>query len=338
MGDAGLSTGFLSSAMAVGARTNTILPSIQCHAQQKFRLETPVVGGQGIFNWEKKMMKIVRKGTARQLHIRLSYLAVPMALLMGLSSAQAKTQLPSRIADKGTLTFCSDISFPPFEFYDATTNEPTGFDVDLGKALGAEFGIKVEFKNIGFDGLIPALQAGQCDAILSGLFDKPARREVLNLVDYANVGNSLIVKSDSALKIEKLTDLSDKSVAVEAGSSLEQDLTQANEAIVKDGKPPIKIVALPKANDGFQQLMTGLVEGYYGSTAQEAYFNSINAGSVKLASPQTSTFLTGIGVLKADTELTDAMTAAFKTIQRDSDYDKVIKKWGFEAMAQKPGH
>lgn len=285
------------------------------------------------------MKKIVRKGAARQIHIRLSYLALPMAcLLIGLSPAQAKTQLPSRIADKGTLTFCSDISFPPFEFYDATTNEPTGFDVDLGKALGNEFGIKVEFKNIGFDGLIPALQAGQCDAILSGLFDKPARREVLNLVDYANVGNSLIVKSDSTLKIDKLTDLSGRSIAVEGGSSLEQDLTQANEEIAKTGKPPIKIAALPKANDGFQQLMTGLAEGYYGSTAQEAYFNSINAGSVKLASPQTSTFLTGIGVLKADTELTEAMTAAFKTIQRDSDYDKVIKKWGFESMAQKPGH
>ncbi|MDY0884404.1 ABC transporter substrate-binding protein [Dongia soli] len=267
-----------------------------------------------------------------------AYLSVALLAASAVATtAEAKTTAPAKLAQKGTITYCSDISFPPFEFYDAKTNEPAGFDIDLGIALAAEMGLKAEYKNIGFDGLIPALQAGQCDAILSGLFDKPARREVINLVDYANVGNSLIVRADSNLHVESLTELSGKTVAVEAGSTLEQEIVEANKKITDAGKPPMKITALPKASDAFQQLMTGLVEAYFTSTAQEAYFNAQNPGQVKIASPQTSTFLTGIGVPKADGELTSAFDAALKAILANGEYDKVIKKWNFEAMSYKPG-
>jgi len=262
-------------------------------------------------------------------------IGIMVALIAGYSTSQAKTTPPAKIAEKGTITYCADLSFPPFEYYDAKTTAPTGFDVDLGTALAEEMGLKTEFKNISFDGLIPALQAGQCDAIISGLFDKPARREVLNLVDYANVGNSLIVKADSSLHVERLEDLSGHAIAVEAASTLEQDLTEANEKVVKAGKPPIKIAALPKANDAFQQLMAGLVEGYYGSTAQEAFFNTQNPGSVKLGSPQTSTFLVGVGIVKSDAELTKAIEDALKAIQASGAYDTVVKKWGFESMEHK---
>src|SRR5262245_34766786 len=98
-------------------------------------------------------------------------------------SAEAATTPPKAIADKGTIPYCMDVSIPPVESYDPQTNKPVGFDVDLGAALASEMGVKSDFKNITFDGLIPAIQAGQCDAIISGLFDKPKRREVLDFVD-----------------------------------------------------------------------------------------------------------------------------------------------------------
>lgn len=264
--------------------------------------------------------------------------AIAIAALISFSSpaVQAGTPAPASIAGRGKIVYCTDISFPPFEYYDPQTNQPTGFDVDLGKALAAEMGVTSEHKNISFDGLIPALQAGQCDAILSGLFDKPARREVLDFVNYAYVGNALIVKADSPLKFDALTDVSGKAVAVESGSTLEQDLVDANGKLAGTGKPPIKVVALPKASDAFQQLQTGMVEIYYGSTVQEAYFNSQNPGQVKLASPQTSAFYTGVGTLKKDAALHDAFAAALKAIQANGEYDKIVKSWGFDAMAYKP--
>jgi polar amino acid transport system substrate-binding protein len=263
-------------------------------------------------------------------------LAVSMVMMLGTALAQAQVTAPQPVKDHGRIVFCSDISFPPFEYYDAQTNEPAGFDVEFGQLLASTLGVKAEFKNIGFDALIPSLQAGQCDAILSGLFDKPERRKVIDLVDYASVGNSLIVKSNNAVKFNALTDLSGRSVAVEAGSTLEHELDAASDQLKQSGKPAIKIAALPKASDAFQQLSTGLVEAYYGTTAQASYFNKQNPGSVKLASPQTSSFFIGVGTPKSDAALHDAVTAALKTVVSNGKYDALLKKWSFESAPMKP--
>src|SRR5476651_1467090 len=139
-------------------------------------------------------MSIYRNETSPSTAARLFASAAFVAICTLVASASvAAVTAPKRIADKGTITYCMDVSFPPLESYDPQTNQPLGFDVDLGKAVASEMGVKSDFKNISFDGLIPAIQAGQCDAIISGLFDKPKRREVLDFVDYAFLGNSVIV-------------------------------------------------------------------------------------------------------------------------------------------------
>ncbi len=250
--------------------------------------------------------------------------------------APASAAAPKRIQNKGVLVYCTDISFPPLEFYDPKTNQPAGIDVDLGTALAADLGVKAEFKNISFDGLIPAVQAGQCDAIISGLFDKPARREVLDFVDYAHVGNSLIVRSDSKENFNSLADLSGKTVVTETGSTLEEDLTKTNDGLKQAGKPLIKIVALPKMSDAYQQLTTKMADILYSSTVQEAYFNTQTPGQVKLASPQTGALDTGVATVKADKELHEALAASLKKLQANGEYDKILKKWNCEAIALKP--
>lgn len=259
---------------------------------------------------------------------RLAVVLAAWAVTAGAVHAQT---LPQRIKDHGRIVYCSDISFPPFEYYDAKTTQPAGFDIEFGQLLATTLGVKAEYRNIGFDALIPSLQAGQCDAILSGLFDKPERRQAIDLLDYAQVGNSVIVKANSTLKIAGLADLSGKQVAVEAGSTLEHELQDASAQLAKAGKPAIKIAALPKASDAFQQLGVGLVDAYYGTTAQAAYFNKQNPGSVKLAGPQTSTFKIGIGMTKADAALHAALDAALKKTLANGQYRQLLRRWDFEA-------
>ena len=90
----------------------------------------------------------------------------------------------------------------------AETQKPDGFDVDLAAAITNTLGVKSEHNDIGFDALIPSLQAGQCDAIISGLANRPKRREVVDFVDYAIAGNSLLTKADSNAYFNSLEDLS----------------------------------------------------------------------------------------------------------------------------------
>ncbi|MDQ0392790.1 polar amino acid transport system substrate-binding protein [Labrys monachus] len=266
----------------------------------------------------------------------LSAFAAAACLGTILAGSAAAGEVLDKIKASGKIVYCSDLSVPPFIYLDPKTVQATGFDADIGIAVAKAMGLEAQYKNIGFDGLIPALQAGQCDAILSALFDKPARREVVDFVDYANVGNAVIVKADSPLSIARLVDLSGKRVAVERGSVNEQEVVEASDELVKQGKPKISVVSLPKATDAIQQLLTGLVDAFYGGTATEADYNKQNPGALKLASPQTSTFYTGIATIKKDADVHEALDAAFKKTQADGSYDAVVKKWSFESMAMKP--
>ena len=77
----------------------------------------------------------------------------------------------------------SSIDFAPFEFQDEGQKEYQGFDMDLIRAIGKEMGYEVEVQNIGFDGLIPALQAKNIDVIISGMTINDERKQNVSFSD-----------------------------------------------------------------------------------------------------------------------------------------------------------
>lgn len=260
--------------------------------------------------------------------------ALAAALLGFAATASADPVVaPAKIKNAGKIVFCTDVGFPPWEMLDPATQKPVGFDIDVGAAVAKAMGVTSEHKNIGFDGLIPALQAGQCDAIISGFYDKPERRKVVDFANYAMTGSSLIFKANSTADVKTLADMSGRKVAVGTGTAGEGTLMEANEALKKAGKPQITVVAVPTSAEAFQQLSAGLVEAYLGSTDQAAYYNKLNPGSVKLGGEALISFPTGIATLLKDKELHEALQASLAKIRADGSYDKVLKDWDFEALA-----
>jgi polar amino acid transport system substrate-binding protein len=250
-------------------------------------------------------------------------------------TASAQIQAPKRIADKGKLVFCTDLSYPPWEEVDPKTMQPAGIDIDVAAAIAKQMGVASEHKNITFDGLIPALQAGQCDAIISTMIDKPARREVVDFVDYTNQGNCVIVLSNSTLFFKELTDMSGKKVAVQSSTVAEEDLAKVNATLKSQGKPEMQIVALPNNVDAIQQLNASLVDAYYGVPEQAHYLNEQKPGSVKIASPTMGARPAGIATLKKDHDLHDAINAAYKALKANGEYDAIFTKAGVQSLELK---
>lgn len=62
-----------------------------------------------------------------------------------------------------------DAAYPPFGSQDLNSKEYVGFDVDIIKAVAAEENLKVQVKNVNFDGLIPALQTGDIDVAINDI-------------------------------------------------------------------------------------------------------------------------------------------------------------------------
>jgi polar amino acid transport system substrate-binding protein len=265
--------------------------------------------------------------------LRLALFLVSSAVGASAVTHAAEIAVPERIKSAGKIVYCTELAFPPWEMINPETQQPDGFDIDIGAAVARAMGVTSEHKNISFDGLIPALQAGQCDAIISGLYDKPERREVVDFVHYAQTGSSVILKADSDLEFSSLSDLGGKKIAVGVGTAGEGEMLKVNEELKAAGKPEIIIVSMQTSAEAFQQLAAGLVDGYLGSTDQAGYYNTQNPGSVKLGGSPINDLPTGIATLHKDKDLHEALDAAVKEIMANGEYQAILEKWNFEPLA-----
>ena len=91
----------------------------------------------------------------------------------------------------------AETTFPPFEF--TKDDKYVGFDLDLAEAVIKQMGSKMEFKSMGFDALIPAVQSGQIDMIASGLSANPEREKQVAFSDvyFDKNGFVIIVNKDN---------------------------------------------------------------------------------------------------------------------------------------------
>ena len=188
------------------------------------------------------------------------------------SGGGASITAPASISSAGKLVFCSDITYPPEESYKAGTTTPEGSDIDIGNDVARRMGVKAEFDNTGFDGIIAALLAKKCDAIISGMNDTPERRKQVAFVDYLKVGQSFMVQSGNPKHITSVASLAGKAASVETGTTNKDYLDAQSKQLKSQGKQGIKVVTFPKDTDAANALKTGKVDAYFGDAPVVAYY------------------------------------------------------------------
>ncbi|MFI4995634.1 MAG: ABC transporter substrate-binding protein [Hyphomicrobiales bacterium] len=225
--------------------------------------------------------------------------------------------------------YCAALSAPPLGFLDDTA-QPSGLNVDLGNEIAARLKREPKWLIVPFKGIIPALLARQCDAILSQLFDKPERREVIDIVDYMNSSESLLVKAGNPAKVAGLGDLSGLKVAVNTGTTIQVWLDKQNAIFAAAGKPPAVIVPLPKDTDALQQLQIGQAD-VYGTTLETAvYYMTKAPGRFEVAGPPFARVLTGIGLRKDEAALGRDLERVLAAMKADGSYARIFAKWHLE--------
>lgn len=118
----------------------------------------------------------------------ISLILVAMFALMGLSA----------LAENGKLLMATNVNFPPYEFYDDETGEPTGIDVEIAKAIGAKIGYEVEVVDIDFGSIIPALTSGTYDFSAAGMTVTEERKQSVDFTDTYAIGiQAVIVPGDT---------------------------------------------------------------------------------------------------------------------------------------------
>jgi polar amino acid transport system substrate-binding protein len=263
---------------------------------------------------------------------RFCAVAVVSTALLYPSLSTKAAPAPPEIATAGEIVVCADIGSPPLSFYDQS-GKVIGAEVELATAIAARMGVKAEFRKVQFDDIIPALLAKQCDVIMSELYDKPARREVVDFVDYLRSSQSLVVLKGNPHQIHTLVDLSGKKVAVENGTTIQSLVDEQNKKFIAAGKPLATVVVFPSDTDAFQALRIGQVDAY-GTTIKTAGYYFLHAPDLfEIGGPPFNQATIGAAFRKSDKPLQDAYAASLKAVIADGTYIKILKEWNIERDA-----
>ena len=113
---------------------------------------------------------------------------------------------------KSTYIISSDSSFAPFVFQNES-NQYTGIDMDLIKAIAKDQDFTIQINNPGFDAALNAVQSGQADGMIAGMTVTDTRKETFDFSDSYYSANSILAVSESST-ISSYKGLKGKTVGV----------------------------------------------------------------------------------------------------------------------------
>ncbi len=212
-----------------------------------------------------------------------------------------------------------EATFAPFEFQKEGSKTYDGFDMDLARALGKQMGYKVELVNMGFDALIPGLNAGSIDMIASGMTITDERKQAVTFSEpYYTSGLIIMVNKDNN-DIKSIKDLEGKRIAVQIGTTGEMKARTVKDAKVTAFNANTE-AAMELQNNGVDAIIQDSpVAGYY--LAQGGNKVAKTVGEVMEAEQY------GLAVKKGNDKLAKEVNAALAELKKNGEYDKIYKTW-----------
>ena len=243
--------------------------------------------------------------------------------------------LPAKLKEAGTIRVASNVEYPPFEYYDTDNSTIIGLDKDLADVIGQKLGVKLEFENMGFDAIIPALAANRFDMAMSAMTDTEERRKKVDFVDYFTSGGGFLVKKGNPKNIHDLADICGVTAAIDKGTTSVEDAKKASEDCVKAGKPEVDVKILPGTNDIVLALQSGRAEVAMIDTSAGSYIAQQHQGIFEVPGTSYAPRPYGLVLPKGSDELTKALQATVQALIDEGTYGKILAKWGQEAGAIK---
>jgi len=213
-------------------------------------------------------------------------------------------------------------TFPPFEFVNEDDGEIVGFDIDLIKAIAEDQGLTIEIKNLGFDGLIPAVLSGNIKIVAAGMTITSERQESVNFSKpYIAAGLALAVAFDDNT-IKSLADLKSKTVGVQIGTTGAIKAKELKkEGLLKSIKVfnTIDMVMLDLLNGGVDAVINDL-------PVTNVYIDK-QKNKIKLVGEPLSSESYGFAIAKSDEDLLKKINAGLDNVIKSGKYQEILSKY-----------
>jgi len=241
----------------------------------------------------------------------------PSSQVTSLTSTTSAGQKATPVKSKYVIA--SDSSFAPFVFQNSS-NQYTGIDMDLIKAIAEDQGFEIEITNPGFDAAINAVQSGQADGMIAGMSVTDARKETFDFSDSYYTANTILGVKESST-ISSYEDLNGKTVGVKNGTASQTFLTE------NQSKYGYKIKTFADGSSMYDSLNTGSIDAVMDDEPVLKY--SISQGQ-KLKTPIEGTPIgeTAFAVKKgSNPELIEMFNNGLANLKASGEFQKILDKY-----------
>ncbi|MBP6893454.1 MAG: transporter substrate-binding domain-containing protein [Gammaproteobacteria bacterium] len=239
---------------------------------------------------------------------------LPRRLLLALVGTLALAGTAAHAAEP--LRVATDATFPPMEYIE--NGKRTGFDTEMVEAIGKQLGRPVEWIDIDFKGLIPALVSRRADMAVSAIYITDERRKVVDFtVPYYAGGLVVMTKADNTT-VRSPADLAGRKVSVQVGTK--------SVSFLKEKYPQAQLLEVEKNQEMFNLVEVGRTDAAV--TGKPAAYQYVRTRpGLKVMPEQLTTEEYGMAIRKDTPELTKAVNDALARMKADGSYAAIVQKW-----------
>ncbi|MFZ7945779.1 MULTISPECIES: transporter substrate-binding domain-containing protein [Bacillaceae] len=252
------------------------------------------------------------------------FLLLGLFLLGTLTACAEKDQLSdgTKLIDKEKFTFAASGEFKPFSYLNDDLSM-TGFDVEVGNAVGKKLGLEPVQKRMKFKGLIEGIKTGRADAAVASHTINPDRaKQVAFSTPYYYSGPQIFTRPDSNIKT--VEDIKGKEVAVAKGSTYAETAKKytSNIKMYDSDITALKALSIGRHDAVITDFVTG-------KSSQKEGFN-IKGQQLIERSEQA------IVVPKDNPELLKRIDNALQQLREDGTLARISNKYFGQDITKKP--
>ncbi len=238
--------------------------------------------------------------------------------------AVVQTQAPpvSTMPDLGgkKITVAVENAYPPFNSIDQNTNQGVGWDYDSVKEICKRLNCTPEFKQAAWDGIFPAMQAGEFDVLADGVTITDERKKIVDYsIPYVTVGQVLLVRANETMTVDAMKADETKTVGTQIGTT--------NEIVAKKNFAEARVKSFEDFGAAVLALLANDIDGVVIDNVSASGYMSQNQGKMKVGGTLTSDEQLGF-VFPPKSELRAAFDAALEAMIADGTLEALNTKWG----------
>ncbi|WP_455543498.1 transporter substrate-binding domain-containing protein [Intestinibacter sp.] len=232
------------------------------------------------------------------------------------------------IKDAGVLKVATSAEYSPYEFHKMVDGKDTivGFDDFVVQEIAKDMGVKVEYEDMDFDGLLGALQADKTDIVLAGMTPNDERKKSVDFSEiYYTNSNVCIVKKGKEDSIKSSDDLKKLKVGVQKGTTQADYVT--NTLGITDA------TQLKKIPDLMLELQNGkidvIVTGKAVAQINVQKYKNVAIGNTTVGDEVAETAAAAVkksSDKQDNAEFIKAVNATIKRLQDSGDMDKFMQE------------